>query len=334
MSGQRSRGHTSGQGSLGTRALALAALVLASCGLVPGGGEAYPARPITFVVGFAPGGGADVMARELSEAAAGTIPQPLQVENRPGAGGTSAGAHVKERPADGYTILFGHAGSTILTPVIGNTPDLTWSNFEPVARIHGEDEILFLRSDSEWETIDEVIEFAKANPGRLRVGGSAVGGIDSFVILVLEEEAGIDVTYVPFDGGGPATRAFLAGDVDLLVGNISDNAANIDANTMFAAAVASEERSPAFPEAPTLKEKGWDVVFVQWRSVFAPKGTPADRIRILADGFRRALDSASWTDFRETSRSVDLFLGPDEFRAFLQSEEERFTAIIDELGLR
>lgn len=296
--------------------------------------EPYPTRPVTLVAGFAPGGGADVFSRALADAAKSTFPRPIVVENRPGAGGTNAGAYVQGRPADGYTLLFGHAGSTILTPVISGNPNLKWSAFDPVARIHGEEEFLFLRPDSQWKTIDDVIAFARQNPGRFRVGGSAIGGIDSFVILVWEKAAGLDVTYVPFEGGGPATLAFLGGNVDMLVGNVSDTLASLEAKRMFPVAVASERRSPIFPDVPTLKEKGADVVLMQWRSVLAPKGTPPDRIRMLADAFQKAQATDSWATFRERSKSIDLFLGPAEFRAFLEAEEARFTALIDELGLR
>ncbi|HET6856258.1 MAG TPA: tripartite tricarboxylate transporter substrate-binding protein, partial [Streptomyces sp.] len=132
--------------------------------------ETFPSRPITFVVGFAPGGGADVLGRALADASKTTLPRPLVVENRPGAGGTNAAAYAMGRPPDGYTILFGHAGSTILTPTIGNTPNLKWDAFEPVARIQGEEEFLFLRPGSQWKTIDEVAAFAKQNPGKFRVG--------------------------------------------------------------------------------------------------------------------------------------------------------------------
>jgi tripartite-type tricarboxylate transporter receptor subunit TctC len=301
--------------------------------MLPGRQEVYPTRPITLVVGFAPGGGADVFSRALVEAAKTTIPQPIAVENRAGAGGTAASAYVLERPADGYTIVFGHAGSTVLTPIISNSMNLKWDALQPVARIHGEEEFLFLRPDSQWKTIDDVVRFAKENPGKFRVGGSAVGGIDSFVILILKKVAGIDVTYVPFDGGGPATLSFLGGNVDMLVGNVSENMANIEAKKMVPVAVASEKRSP-IADVPTLKEKGWDVNLVQWRGVFAPVGTASDRLKTLADGFEKALGTDSWKNFRDQSRSVDLFLGPAEFRSFLASEEARFKPLIEELGLK
>jgi tripartite-type tricarboxylate transporter receptor subunit TctC len=313
---------------------AVAALAVGIDRRPAGGQEAFPGRPITLVVGFAPGGGADVFGRALAEAVKGILPQPLVVENRPGAGGTNAGAYVAGRPADGYTLLFGHAGSTILTPTIGNTPNLKWSAFDPVARVQGEEEFLFLRSDAQWKTIEDVAKFAKANPGRLRVGGSAVGGIDSFVILTWKKAAGLDVTYVPFEGGGPAMLSFLGGNVDMLVGNVSDGLASLEGKKMFPVAVASERRSPIYPDVPTLKEKGWDVVLAQWRSVLAPKGTPPDRLAMLAGAFQKALASQSWKQFRDRTKSVDLFLGPAEFRAFLADEDKRFVALIDELGLR
>lgn len=315
--------------------LAIAALLLASCGLVggPAAPADFPTRPITLVVGFGTGGGADVMARALAEAAQTTLPQPLVVENRPGGGGTESNAYVAGRPADGYTLLFGHAGSTILTPTIAGQPGLKWDQFEPIARIHAEEEWLMVHPDAPWDTIEELIEHARANPNTVRVAGSAVGGIDSFVILTLQKEANVEFQYIPFDGGGPAQLAFLGGDAEVLVGNVSEFFQQIEAGTMVPIAVASEERSSIFPEVPTLKEQGWDVVLVQWRSIFAPRGTPQDRIEYLADAFRRAMEAESWKEFNMNTKAVDLYAGPDDFRAFLAAEDERFTALIRELGL-
>jgi tripartite-type tricarboxylate transporter receptor subunit TctC len=295
---------------------------------------AFPTRPITFIVGFSPGGGADVFARALAEAAKTALPQALAVENRPGAGGTAAGAYAASRPADGHTILFAHAGSSIITPIITNQPTLKWDAFEPVARIHAEEEWLFGHPDSPWKTIDEVTAHAKANPKKIRVAGSAIGGIDSFVVLSWEKVAGIDVEYIPHEGGGPATLAFLGKNAELLVGNVSEVFQHVEAKKMVPLAVASEKRSSIFPDVPTLKEKGADVVMVQWRSVLAPKGTPAPRVALLAESFQKALAADSWKTFNKNAKAVDAFLGPAEFRQFLTAEEARFSAIIDQLGLR
>jgi len=294
----------------------------------------YPTRPITFVVGFAPGGGADVFARALADATKGILPQAIAVENRPGAGGTAANAYASGRPTDGYTILFAHAGSSIITPLITNQPGLKWDAFDPVARIHGEEEWLFVRPDAQWKTPEELVAFAKANPRRIRVAGSAIGGIDSFVVLTWDKAAGISTQYIPHEGGGPATLTFLGGNAEMLVGNVSEVFQHVEARRMVPFLVASERRSSIFPNVPTMKEKGWDVVYAQWRSVLAPAGTPPSRIAALTVAFQKALASDSWKRFNGNAKAVDLYLGPLEFRQFLVSEEARLTRIIDELGLR
>jgi len=145
---------------------------------------------------------------------------------------------------------------------------------------------------------------------------------------------GIDVEYIPHEGGGPATLAFLGKNAEVLVGNVSEVVQHIEAKKMVPVAVASDKRSPIFPEVPTLKEKGSDVVMVQWRSVLAPKGTPAPRVAMLADAFQKAMATESWKTFNRNAKAVDAFLGPADFRKFLASEEERFGRIIDQLGLR
>jgi tripartite-type tricarboxylate transporter receptor subunit TctC len=170
-----------------------------------------------------------------------------------------------------------HAGSSIITPTITNqlqlkrTPSGPWRGSMP--RRSG-----FGHPDAPWQTIDQVAAHARANPKQVRVAGSAIGGIDSFVVLSWERAAGIDVEYIPHEGGGPATLAFLGKNAELLIGNMSEVSQHVEAKKMVPLAVASEKRSTIFPNVPTLREKGWDVVMVQWRSVLASKGTPAPRV--------------------------------------------------------
>lgn len=334
---------TNKEADMGKRSMALGILtgvVLATLGVGgapgPASGQArdFPTRPITFVVGFAPGGGADVFARAIADAAKTVLPQPLAVENRPGAGGTAAAAHASARPADGHTVLFAHAGSSIITPIIINQPQLKWDAFEPVARIHAEEEWLLVHPDAPWKSIDQLVAHAKANPKKVRVAGSAIGGIDSFVVLSWKQVAGIDVEYIPHEGGGPATLAFLGKNAEILVANVSEVFQHIEAKKMVPIAVASDKRSSIFPDVPTLKEKGWDVVMVQWRSVLAPKGTPAPRVALLAEALQKAMGADSWKTFNRNAKAVDAFLGPADFRQFLTAEEARFGRIIDQLGLR
>jgi tripartite-type tricarboxylate transporter receptor subunit TctC len=324
--------HYPNRGRLAAVAIAVVALAGCQAGGGAGGEKEFPTEPINLVVGFSPGGGSDVAARVLAQAADGTLPEQVVVENREGAGGASANAFVRGERADGYTILIGNAGSTILTPIISESPQLKWDNFAPVARIHAEEEFLFLLPNSRWQTIADAVDYARQNPGKVRVGGSAVGGVDSFVSMQIERAANIDLTYIPFDGGGPAIQSFLGGNVDILIGNLSDTAASVEAGKMIPVAVASEERG-VLDDVPTLVENGWDVVLQQWRGILAPKDTPRETLQILADAFKAAMSQPAWTRYRETSQSVDMFLGPQEFAEFLRSQEERFVPMIEELDL-
>jgi len=142
------------------------------------------------------------------------------------------------------------------------------------------------------------------------------------------------VQYIPHEGGGPATLTFLGGNAELLVGNVSEVFQHIESKKMIPFLVASERRSSIFPNVPTMKEKGWDLVYAQWRSVLAPAGTPPSRIATLTVALQKALASDSWKRFNGNAKAVDLYLGPADFRRFLVSEEARLTRIIDELGLR
>jgi tripartite-type tricarboxylate transporter receptor subunit TctC len=287
---------------------------------------------VNIVVTAKVGGGGDLFAHALADAAVGVLAQPITVENQPGDSGTLAASVVAQRAADGYTLLFANPGSIIFGPIIQKRPERKWDAFDPVARIHGEEEFLFVRADSPWKTIDDVVAAARANPGSVKVAGSTAGSTDQFVVLLLQKAAGVTFTYVPFDGGGPARTSFEAGDEDVLIGNYSDAGADVAAGKIRAVAVASEARS-AIADVPTLKEKGWNVVLFQWRGLMVPKGTSAARIRVLADNLKASMASASWAAYRASSKSIDLFLDPTEFRTYLESEEQRFAPIIAELGL-
>lgn len=313
---------------------ALTALFMAtgcqSSGGAEGGDAGFPQDPIKFVVGFSPGGGADTMARALAQGAEGPCSVPVSVENREGAGGTTANAFLAQAKPDGYTISLGHTGSSILTPVIAGSP--TWESFAPVALIHAEEEFLFVQPGKEWETIDDIIAYASENPGEFTIGATPVGGIDSLVALKLEQEAGVDFNYVPYDSGGDAVLSLMAGDIDMYIGNLGEISASVDAGKILPVAVASEESSDV-ADVPTLTEKGWDVNFQQWRGVFAPEGTPAEHVEAVASCFEEALQTQEWEDYRESSRSVDRFLGPEEFEEFLETEEEKFLPLLEELDL-
>jgi putative tricarboxylic transport membrane protein len=316
----------------GTYSGALSGLILLSaCG--GSGTQNYPDHTINIVVPFNKGA-SDSFARALAAAATTKLTAGFTVENVPGMDGTMGGASVLTRPADGYQLLEGIAGSLIIAPLVQGAPNVKWDAFEPVARIQGEEEFLYVKSTSSLRTIDDVVAKAKTSTGAVKFTGSVLAGVDSFVFQFLSKAANFKGTYDPYSGGGPAYDAFTAGKEDVYIGSYSDVAPDIDNGKVVPIAVASESRSVINMSVPTLKEKGWNVVLIEWRGIMAPKGTPADRIQVVADAFKASLATDSWKTYRDMNKTIDLFLGPSDFRTFLQSEEQRFSQLINDLGLK
>lgn len=291
----------------------------------------FPTKPITIITSSAPGGGMDVMARTLAEGMRATFPQPIVVENRTGAGGANALNQASGRPADGYTLVTNTIGSCILAPYLQNGP-LNCASFDPVARTQGEDFYLFVRNDSPSRTIEEYVQNAKSK--RQKIGIGTPGSLDNFVALVWGQLAGFPFDTVPFEGTGDALTSLLGGNVDMLVANLSEAYGQVEAKQIRMLGIASTERAAEFPDVPTLREKGWDVVVTESRGFLAPKGTPKDRRDYLASQLRQGLQSDVWTRFTQASKTRSAFLTPDEYGPFLQQQTVLFQGLIDKYNLK
>ncbi len=332
-------------------ALALASVVLsAGCSPPPVQKDDYPNMPITMVIPGTITGGAGKFGVALRDSSKDALPQPITLQDQDtwcppttGAdggtvpcnneGGTKSNAVVAGRAADGYNTLIGNVGGMVLNPIIRKLPERKWSAMDPVARVMIEEEFLFVKPSAPFQTFDELITYVRANPPMtVKVAGAAKGGTDNFAIELLQKAANIKFTYDEFPGGGAARTSFLAGNEEVLVGNFSDVFMDVAAGTIKPIAVASDSRSP-IADVPTLKEKTFDVVVIQWRGIFVPKGTPAARIKLLADAFKAAIDTTTWKTYRDGAKSIDAYQDTEQFKTFLQAEENRFDALIKELGL-
>ena len=291
----------------------------------------FPTKAITIITGSSPGGGMDVFSRQLGEGMKGTFPQPLVVENKSGAGGANSLNETNKRPADAYALVTTTAGTCILTPFLQDAP-LKCESFEPVARIQGEDYYLFVRQESPHKTIEDFVKAATAK--KPKIAGAWFGTLDSFVPFVFAQKANFQFDYVPFEGTGDALTQLLGGSVELLTANVSEVAGQLEAKKIRMLAIASAERTSDFKDVPTLKEKGWDVVVVQWRGILAPKGTPKDRREYLAAEFRKGMQSEVWKRFVQSSKSKDFFMGPDEFGKFMQEEATRYIALMKQYNMK
>jgi len=257
-----------------------------------GWGQAYPTRPVTIIVPFAPGGGADVSARIAGEHMSRTLGQRFVIENYPGAGGTTASARAMRATPDGYTIDIGHIGthaiSVSLYPNLAYKPDV---DFAPIGVIVENPLLITARKDFPAANLQEFIAYLRANSEKLNMGHAGVGSIMFSFGLLLNSILGVKPTLVPFNGGGPAATALLAGQIDYTVSVITDVSPHVRAGALKAYAVAGNERNPALPDVPTTKEAGLpEFKDLPWIALFAPKGTPQPVLDTLSSALDQALD--------------------------------------------
>jgi tripartite-type tricarboxylate transporter receptor subunit TctC len=295
--------------------------------------QAYPTRPVTIIVPFAPGGATDVVGRIVGEHLSRTLGQQFVIENVAGAGGTTGTTRTMRASPDGYTIQVGqmgtHAAAVALYPHLAYKPDV---DFEPIGMIAGLPVVITARKDLPPNDLKEFIAYLKANADKVNVAHAGVGSITHTTCLLLHSLIGVQPTFVPFGGAGPAMNALFGGQVDYICNVIVDSVAHVQSGTAKAYVISTAERSPVLPNLPTSKEAGLPQFDASaWNALFAPKGTPKPVLDALADALDKALD-----DETVRKRLLDLGCeippkskrGPQALAALVASEIARWTPII------
>ena len=317
-----------------------AVVVLASAALVctPALARAtdYPSKPITLMIGFAPGGPSDVMARILTKKMEEILKQPMVIENRAGAGGSIAGAAVARAAPDGYTVLLA-TGSLLAINVslyknIGYDPE---KDFEPIGLIGTQTNVLYLNPSVPATSLAELIAYAKANPGRLSFGSGGNGTPAHLAGELLKLEAKIDITHVPFRGTGPALQAVIGGHVPMAFNPPSPLLPHIQSGTIRPLAVTTLKRTQVLPEVPTIAESGFPgFEATTWHALVAPAGTPKDVIGTL---HRATAATVNDPPVRKalTDLGVDVVGGtPEELRAYVKSEIPKWAEVVRASGAK
>lgn len=247
--------------------------------------QTYPARPITLIVPFAPGGTVNLMGRLLANHMSEVLGQPVIVENKPGGGGSIGANFVAKAPADGYTLLLATMGQQSIQPLLTkNLPYDAARDFAPVALFSTVPNVLAVSADTPARNVAELVEYARQNPGKLNMASAGVGSVNHLTGELFMFRSGARFEHVPYRGAGPATAELLSGQVQVMFANLPNVLAYIKPGKVRVLAVASEKRSPAIPDVPTLAEAGVkDAVVESWYGVMAPAGTDAQVIRKLQD---------------------------------------------------
>ncbi len=306
-------------------------LFLGLAGIIFAQGK-YPSKPINFIHGYPAGGGTDIFLRPLLTAAGKTLGQPVVLLNKPGGGTAVALAGLKSEKPDGYTIGSLISGG-VLSQHMRKVPYNTVKDFTPIIQcgdwLYG----LVVRSDSPWKTFKEFIEYAKANPGKIRYSTAGPGTPQHLVMERLALEQKIKWTHIPFEGEPPALSALLGGHVEA-----SSQAPGwkkyVQDGSMRLLAVYGEKRMQEFPEVPTLLDLGYNITAVGLACVIGPKGLSPQVVETLHNAFRKAMDDP---DFIRVARQTDVpivYRGPQDLGKHLEKMNEEVESLIQTLGLR
>jgi tripartite-type tricarboxylate transporter receptor subunit TctC len=311
-------------------------LVAAACVVLAGGSaqaQTYPSRPITIIVPFAPGAGADISARTAGEFMSRILGVQVVVENVAGAGGTVGTTRSARSAPDGYTIALGHMGthaaSVALYPNLAYKPDV---DFEPIGLICNQPIVLVTRKDFPANTLQEFVTYAKANESKLNMAHAGVGSVSYTGCHLLNAAIGIKPTSVPFTGTAPAMNAILGSQVDYVCDTILGAVPQYNAGKVKVLAIATDKRNAALPNVPTAVEggvPGFDAA--PFFGLFVPKGTPKPVIDTLAAALDKALDDEGARK-RLHSLGADIpektKRGPAGLAATVKSEIARLTPIL------
>lgn len=271
-----------------------------------------PTKPIKIVVGFSPGGGTDLVARNLVASSQEFFPVPLVVVNKPGAGGTLAADFVAKSKGDGYTVLVAGGSESTSVP---NHRKVSYSlnDFRGVLRCIRSRIYIVSHKDSGINSIADLKAKAAAAPGKLSYGSSGQGTLYHSTMLLTAKALGVDMRHVPYKGGAPMMAALLGGHIDITLAGPEEAAAQYQAGTIKLLALASQSRLDTFKDVPTMQELGYDVYVENQKGLVAPAGTPDEAIQYLHDNFKKGLDSKVWEKMAGKLLMETAYLNGDDF---------------------
>jgi len=297
----------------------------------------YPNKPITVIVPFAAGGPTDVVTRLVGEHMSRTLGQTLVVENIGGAGGTLGMTRAAQADPDGYTIAVGNMGTQSAAPAL--YPNLKYDpakSFAQVGIVNHTPQSIVAKKDTAAKTLQEFLDYLKANHTKLAYGHAGVGSISHVAGLVFNAKFGFTPNLVPYRGTGPALRDLVGGQIDYMVDQSLNVIPQVQAGTIKIYAVAAPERLASLPDVPTTGEAGVDFIFSAWNAMVAPKGTPKEIVAVLADALGKALDDpAIQKRYVELGSSAPKGAerGPAGLQKLVESEVARITPVIQASGV-
>jgi tripartite-type tricarboxylate transporter receptor subunit TctC len=298
--------------------------------------NAYPSKPINFIVPYGAGGGADSRSRQIAQKMSVILKQPIIVDNKPGAGGNIGTEFISRAAPDGYTIGMGNfAPMAVNKTLFGNLRYDPESDITPIVLIEKGPLILVVNPNSPYKTVQEIVAAAKAKPGVLTFSSGGIGGSHQLSAELFKQSAGIDMIHVPYKSGSAGLTDLMAGNVTMMFDQMYSAMPSIKADKLRPIAITSKKRSPLLPNVPTFAEAGYPKVEVlNWQGLIAPKGTPKAIIDKLNAAANEALKDPQ---LRELMLSQGNEIGggtPAEFAALIKSESAKWSNVVKAANIK
>ena len=298
--------------------------------------QAYPAKPIRFVVPYPAGGPLDTVARLLGYKVSESVHQPVIVDNKPGAGGNIGADAVAKSPPDGYTILMGAVATHAINPTLyASIPYDPIRDFIPVTQVASTPNVLVLNPSIPASTVREFIAYAKAHPGELNFGSGSTGSAGHLAGELFKSMAAIEMTHIPYKGAAPAMQDLIGGRIQLMFDNLASSLGQVRAGKVKAIAVTTARRTALAPELPTIAESGLPGFDIStWFGIFVPAGTPRDVVEKLHGEFTRALADRDVREKMLTLGAEPVGSRPEEFAAYIRAEADKYARVIRASGAK
>jgi len=291
----------------------------------------FPAKPVELTVLFPAGSSADVVARVLAEGMSRQLGQPVTVVNRPGAGGAIGYKHVQAQKPDGYAMVF-NSNSISTVHYSGLTP-FDYKAFDPVARVTVELPVIAVKGDAPWNSLKDLTEYARKNPGALKVGNSGIGSHTHITGVGFFNDQGVEVNHVPF-GAAQVVTSLVGGHIDAIVQLPGALAPLVRAGNLKVVGVLASQREPAFPNVPTAIEQGMRFQADMWRGIAVPRGTPRTVVAKLEQAVRAAVSTPEFKAQGEKLGFAPAFQPATDFGPTIAADDQLLSRAMEKAGLK